>query len=154
MFVAFVMFVMLFISCNDKGKKKQPNSFFSIKVNPDTSFVNQKIKNKSGSHLLIFTGWAADPMGGLDTNAFHDEQIRNLLGNADVSIFYVDDRQVSESGSLTIGEINAKYQLDRFGTTTQSYFIWYKDGIQVCTAGESITKRGILRFLKNCSGNF
>jgi len=122
-----------------------------VKINPDTSLVNELIAQKCKKFLLVITGWEMSVYSLMDKDNLNDYDLITVLKKYSLIILYVDDRGKRSSGdSTTIGQQNAAFQANHFNATSQPQYIIFLNGTRKCTTGYLPPKEGVLSFLNGC----
>lgn len=79
-------------------------------------------KTNERNILLFFTKWGCSDCSQI--KFLYDQEIAPELSDYIIAILYVDDKEILQSDSISIGEINSNLQRQHFNITyTPAYFI-------------------------------
>ena len=112
--------------------------------------------------LLDFTGHGCVNCRKMEADVWSDPQVLDILKNQYVVVgLYVDDKKTlpesdwvtSSNGKVlkTLGQINAKFQIDRFNINAQPYYVLMdnNDSVLVTPRSYDLSVSGFVEFLKS-----
>lgn len=138
-------------SCTYFPVNERDSVCLDVQVNITPEEVERIIRNGEDNILLIFDGWVNWAKRLLSSNYLKNAEIVRCLKKYRIITLYVDDRVVADAkDSTTVGKRNLMYQMDRFQSVTQPYYIIMKGGKAKCSAGYLSTHEDVLALFKRC----
>ena len=120
-------------------------------VNMDPEDIDHIISTSQKDLLLIFDAWVNWGYRLLSDNNLKREQIVEYLKKYKIITLYIDDKLMTGGkDSLTIGKRNMLYQVDKFSSVAQPYYIIIRGGKAKCSSGYMPNQEKILAFFKRC----